>query len=276
MSEFRRILKDQSQISYNVAVLFTSILVIFTIVGGLPARAANPLGSETKLYVDPQFSSQPIGSNFTINIRLSNVTDLFGFDLNLSWDPTVLEYLNHVAKIPVEDYPDGVLHEPLFWLKNEVNAVTGSIWLVASSLSPAPTFNGSGIIFNITFQVLAEGVSELNFLADDLAKPGVPIEHQTINGTFDNRPASGFLVVRGADDGVWYRMFDGVSWGDWFGLGGVTYNTPAVAVLAGQLHFVVTGMDGALWWGSVDLEDESFSGWQWMSGRGVPNLTSSP
>jgi len=84
-----------------------------------------------------------------------------------------------------------------------------------------------------------------------------------------------YLVVRGTDDSVWYRSYDGLSWSAWGGLGGLTYDTPAVAVLDGRLHVVVNGSDGGLWWGSVDLATTTFSGWTMMSGQGTPTLTSS-
>jgi len=39
------------------------------------------------------------------------------------------------------------------------------------------------------------------------------------------------------------------------------------------LNLFVNGTDGGLWWGVVDLSDNSFSGWHGMSGLGVPTLT---
>jgi hypothetical protein len=255
-------------------VLLLSTFLLLS-VGGDISNGVSPLTNGTKLYVDPLLTSQPIGSNFTIEIRLNNVTDLFGFDLQFSWDPAVLDYVDHTAKVPVTTFPDGLLYETILWLKNDVNSVAGTYWIAATSFAPAPSFNGSGIVFNMTFDVIAEGVSGLNFLSDDLADTdGKSIPHQTINGTFDNRPASGQLVVRGTDDGVWYRSFDGVDWGGWGGLGGLTHDVPAAAVFGEKLHVVVNGTDGALWWCSIGLDGSGFSGWQAISGYGIPVLTS--
>jgi hypothetical protein len=64
-----------------------------------------------------------------------------------------------------------------------------------------------------------------------------------------------------------------VSFGNWVCLGGLTLDTPAAAVFDGQLHVVVNGSDGSLWWSQVNLTDQSFSGWQSMSGSGSPSLT---
>jgi hypothetical protein len=99
---------------------------------------------------------------------------------------------------------------------------------------------------------------------------------KAVNATFSEAPpgGEGYLVVRGTDDAVWYRFYDGSDWSSWGGLGGLTSDTPAAAVLDGRLYVVVNGTDGGLWWGSVNLTDTSFSGWEGMSGHGVPTLTS--
>ena len=104
-------------------------------------------------------------------------------------------------------------------------------------------------------------------------------------GTLEERPAfyvlstyacaraNTHLVVRGSDDVVWYRSYDGSTWLNWIGVGGQTYDTPAAAILNGKLYIVVNGTEGSLWWGSLNLSDNSFSGWSGMSGQGIPTLT---
>ena len=261
----------------SLAVLLLSAFLVFSVSGNFSNRIS-PLAGGTKLYVDPPLTSQPVGSNFTIEVRLSDVEDLFGLAIEFEWDPTILDYVDHLPLIPVEDYPDGILYEPILMILDNVNAVTGLYELACSSLGGStPSFNGSGIVFNMTFDVLAEGISGLDFLLDDLARStsagGGSIAHQVINGTFDNRPANGQLVVRGTDDGVWYRSFNGTDWGVWGGFGGVTYDTPAAEIYDGQLYVVANGTNGALWWRALNLTDDSFSEWQNISGHGTPTLT---
>jgi uncharacterized repeat protein (TIGR02543 family) len=78
-----------------------------------------------------------------------------------------------------------------------------------------------------------------------------------------------YLVVRGSDDQIYYRLYnsgDG-TWGSWVVLPGSTCDTPAAAVYDDKLYLVVRGIDGnTLWFGSVDLSDQSFSGWSQISG----------
>ncbi len=77
------------------------------------------------------------------------------------------------------------------------------------------------------------------------------------------------LVVRGADNTVYYRSYDFASdtWGGWVGLPGSTLDSPAAVVCGNELHIVVRGMDGeSLYHGYVDLNSNVFSGWSWISG----------
>jgi hypothetical protein len=72
--------------------------------------------------------------------------------MHFSWNTTYLIYVSHTPKIPVETYPDGVLHEPIIFLKDEVNESAATYWLAVSTLGGDP-FNGNGTVFEMTFMV---------------------------------------------------------------------------------------------------------------------------
>lgn len=152
----------------------------------------------TVLSVEPSVISEPVGTTFSINIGLTDIEDLFGLAIEFQWNPAILDYVNHLVHIPAEDYQDGVLWGGILWLVDNADATAGFYELGVSSFgfpSP-PSFNGSGIVFDMTFYVLAEGVSGLDFILDDLSRPwGGSIEHQTINGTFDNRPSVEYMEL---------------------------------------------------------------------------------
>ncbi len=94
-----------------------------------------------------------IGEIFTVTVRIDNVEDLYGILLEIEWNTTYLEYVAHVVKIPVETYSDGVLHEPLMRVTDVFDPIIGSYLLAVTSLAPAPSFSGSGIVFEIDFAV---------------------------------------------------------------------------------------------------------------------------
>jgi hypothetical protein len=86
-----------------------------------------------------------------------------------------------------------------------------------------------------------------------------------------------YLVVRGFDNGIYYRVYDGSSWTDWNRLPGSTMLSPGAVAFGGNLHVVVVGEDGALYWGSLDLSTSTFSGWTKLDGAtpSPPTLTAS-
>lgn len=90
--------------------------------------------------------------------------------------------------------------------------------------------------------------------------------------TMTRREYSLYLVVRGLDDRVYYRVWDGSSWSGWAVIPtGRTCDSPAAAILGGRLHIVVRGMTGGLWHASMNLTTSVWSGWSL-----IPGVTSSP
>jgi len=122
-----------------------------------PAHAAT-----TSIEIIPQTQEfgpeNATGQEFIIEAYVKNVTDFYGLDLQFEWDPTYLLYLNHTAKIPVETYPDGILHQPGMYVGclpgGNVNATAGTYMVAYACMAPAPSFNGTGIAFEMAFRII--------------------------------------------------------------------------------------------------------------------------
>ena len=145
----------------------------------------------TLVKVNPQkieYHTNATGQTFSVNVEIINVTNLYGFDIRLQWNTTFLEYVNHTIKVPRNTHHDGVLWEPVLRIKNEVDAVKGNYWIAYSSMAPAPSFNGTGIAFNMTFRVKYHPLepTAYTFLAlanSDLSSQAAePIYHGRIHG----------------------------------------------------------------------------------------------
>ena len=93
--------------------------------------------------------------------------------------------------MPKDTYPDGVLWNPVISVMNEVNTTAGTYWIAYTSRWPAPTFNGSGTVFNMTFSVKHHPVQpeptaniKLELYSTDLAaSDSSSIPHTTQDGT---------------------------------------------------------------------------------------------
>jgi len=148
---------------------------------------------ETVVKVEPRISFGHINETFRVNVTVSNVQNLYGVEVTLFWNTSILELLNASHMLGVEAHPDGVLYglsdEEISPYKDEVSQEQGRYILAGSSVAPAPSFNGSGNIVMLTFRVIGTGTCELEIeskLASDImTQSGVkPIEHTTINGFF--------------------------------------------------------------------------------------------
>jgi hypothetical protein len=181
--------KLEIRTAFLVILLTLSIVFLGTLT---PTKAA----TTTVVYVDPSEVKDIFSpSTFTISVKVANVTNLYGIDIQFAWDPTIIKYVSHAKRIPVETYADGILHKntiPVLDQVDENASMPGSepgtmYWLSEASLAPAKSFNGSGTIFTMKFQVVGLGSSPLRIVACTLAdKGGLPIAYTAINGDFVN------------------------------------------------------------------------------------------
>lgn len=157
--------------------------------------------------------SDCIGATFTITVEVHNVANLYGVDIQIGWDENWIEYSGREKQIPVETYPNGILHSPTIQVKDEVDEIyqmpgadpNSHYWLVETSLNPAASFNGSGIAFAMTFTIKKQPlVTEpdkmltLDITVATLAdKAGNPIPYSQVDGaveikarqlTYPNKP----------------------------------------------------------------------------------------
>lgn len=110
--------------------------------------------------VEPYASVAQVGETFTINITITDVQNLYGIEVTLNWNASVLQIVGINVRLGVESHPDGVLHQPISIAKNETRREEGSYFLAATSTYPAPSFSGSGNIVIITFNVTDSGSSK--------------------------------------------------------------------------------------------------------------------
>jgi hypothetical protein len=164
-------------VSVSLVLLLGTLSFLFTI---------QDCHASTVVRLDPDIVVLGFGKTFTLELKIDDVTELYSMGLKIKWNTTLFEYINHVAKVPVETFSDGVLHEPLALVIDFANTTTGTYYLAVTSLFSAPAFTGSGIAFEITLRTRFQTIppetnitSSIVFLRDDMADMDMVIYHYT-------------------------------------------------------------------------------------------------
>jgi hypothetical protein len=129
------------------------------------------------IYVDPHTNTVTVGQVFTINIKISEVTDLYGWELKLKWNPTLLDALDVIEGNFLKNEGD------TYFIK-QINNTNGYLLAACTLMGDRPGVNGSGTLASVSFHAETEGTSAL--VLDD-TKLGnsleEPILHTVINGS---------------------------------------------------------------------------------------------
>lgn len=148
----------------------------------------------TVVSVIPQTSTPQMGKTFSVNLTIANVQNLYALDVTLDWNSSVLQFVSVNLLLGAKAHPGGVLYGnqisnsviagDIYLQQSDASQSVGEYRLVATSVSPADSFNGSGTIATITFKVANTGYSTLKLQSElaDHPEPGEttsnPINHQ--------------------------------------------------------------------------------------------------
>jgi len=135
--------------------------------------------AQTEVYIDPPKIEDPtleIGDRFTINISIANVSNLYSYELNMSYNTDILTCVG-VTVGPEDNLP----------LPNwEVDDDTGNVWINVTYDVPVTT-TSSVTIATLTFSVQGRGTSTFDLYYTRLINPlGQLIPHEVSDGYFRN------------------------------------------------------------------------------------------
>lgn len=153
--------------------------------------------SQTIVKVDPNTSSANLSAKFTINIKIIDVQDLYAVEVTLNWNSSVLTLANIDTRL---GEADGVLYGSPFIAENSTKL--GKYSLAATSVGPAPPFNGSGTIVKIAFEVTGLGNSQLD-LGSQLYDYAPPDRNPRISLPIDHTTIGGFFAILGSEQRDW-------------------------------------------------------------------------
>jgi len=131
------------------------LLLLATIVASLFFVMPSNEAATTLVSVFPSSVVASVGQNFSINLDVSNVSDLYGWEFKMNWTASLLNLKN------ATEGPFLKSAGSTFFYYN-LNATTGDVTVDETLTGDIPGVSGSGVLTTITFNVLGLGQSPLN------------------------------------------------------------------------------------------------------------------
>ena len=143
--------------------------------------------------VSPQSNLVTVGQTLKVNIQINNIQNLYGVDIALTWDTSMLKLVSNQTFAPVSNGA-GILNGPILFVQESADQSIGEYNLIATSENPAGAFSGSGTLATLTFTVTSTGSSALTLMSStsstpqlaSYAAPGSGETSQPINVTVVN------------------------------------------------------------------------------------------
>jgi parallel beta-helix repeat protein len=121
-------------------------------------------GDSAVVYVDPETTHALIGSTFTTDIIVANVSDLFSYQFSLYYDTALLDAVE--VELPSDHFLKPVKPSNI-WIaaletEDDFNSTHGNVRVGVTLLNPEPGKHGQGVLATITFHVNKSGTCVLH------------------------------------------------------------------------------------------------------------------
>lgn len=125
------------------------------------------LAQTTFLCVEPETTIAQPGDSFRINFDIADVESLFGWQIYLHWDPSVL----HLKRVEEGPFLSENGQKPTIFTADYDDTTNGYVLFLAILMSiTEPPTSGSGTLAYGFFSVKQNGSSPLNFILDGMPK----------------------------------------------------------------------------------------------------------
>jgi len=171
------------RIDFVAAHRWCAIGVLLSLLLVPPLTAPAHAQGSPVVRLEPAAAQVEVGETLSVEIVVENVSNLFGVEVHLVFDPALLEVVDADAGMAGVQVDLGPFLSVDYTPQNTVDQGTGHIDFGYSQMPPATGRSGSGTIATITFRGKAAGVSPLTFSNVILADPDAnPIPATTQNG----------------------------------------------------------------------------------------------
>lgn len=184
-------------------ISLATLLLLSTAVVSVQSASATP-----KVYVDPPVITNPDldpGENFTITIRIANVTEMWSFRVDLGWSPPVLNVSDNPG---TPGFVEGVTEGAFLQAGGDTTFVAsldqaeGTLSVSGSLRSGGIWQSGDGILFSVKFTVEQYGATVLAIYYSRVQVKGpppqylpTPADHTNEDGFFSNLVGANFDIA---------------------------------------------------------------------------------
>lgn len=162
-------------------VLLVTISMLLAMCFVLAASAQ----TQALVYPEPSALTLVPEDESPIHIRIDNAEGLYGFEVHLEFDPTLIQVIDSDQDTPdvQVDHGDVFKVDKSFVVSNQVDNEQGTVVYAITQLAPSEPVNGNGVLLSLNIQATALGESELTLSSVVLAsEAGEALSVESQNG----------------------------------------------------------------------------------------------
>ena len=160
------------KLSHSVLILLGCCGLVIWVAGPAAAQGA-------VIWLDPATLNLAPGDTGTLDIRVENVIQLAGAEVNLTFDPALLEVVDADPTAEGVQIAYGDFLSPDFVVRNTADLVTGTVEYSIACMPLDEAVSGGGVLACITFRALAEGETRVTIrsaLLADMQRQPITVE----------------------------------------------------------------------------------------------------
>jgi hypothetical protein len=139
----------------RVSLLCKSVILLLVMLSSASGLTELSRSVTTTVYVYPSSKTVVVGQSFSVYIKISDVTDLYGWEFKLSWNPNLLDVID------VTEGPFLKQGGDTFFTK-KINNTAGYILVDCTLLGDVPGVSGDGTLASVKFYAEEEGSTVLD------------------------------------------------------------------------------------------------------------------
>lgn len=173
----------------NASMLFKSVFLLLVLIFSTSFLTELSASAVTTVFVYPSSSTVAVGQTFFIDVKISDVVDLYGWEFKLGWNPNLLN---------VTDVTEGpfLRQGGSTFFSKKINNTAGYILVDCTLLGSVLGVSGGGTLATVKFYAKGEGTSVLDLYDTKLVNSlEQPIAHTANDGSVTVSKSVGGIVI---------------------------------------------------------------------------------